>query len=73
MKQIYLDDSYQRDFDAIVQLVSDGRIILDQTAFYPQSGGQPSDLGRLYRGGDVFEVQRVEPSNRRIYFLLEDI
>ncbi len=40
---IYLYDSYQRDFHAAIQSVSGGRINLNQTAFYPQSGGQPSD------------------------------
>ncbi len=66
MKMIYLEDSYQRGFDATVQFVSGDRINLDQTAFYPQSGGQPSDLGRLYRGGDVFDILHVEPSDGQV-------
>lgn len=66
MKMIYLEDSYQRGFDATVQFVSGDRINLDQTAFYPQSGGQPSDLGRLYRGGDVFDIIHVEPSDGQV-------
>lgn len=45
-KLLYLDDSYIREFDATVISVKDGKyIVLDQTAFYPQGGGQPHDTG----------------------------
>ncbi len=71
MKRIYLEESYQRDFDATVQLVSDDRINLDQTAFYPQSGGQPSDLGRLHRGEDVFDILHAEPSGGQIVHITD--
>ena len=49
--RIYYHDAYCRLFDATVTraLVHDGRpaAILDRTAFYPTSGGQPFDIGRL--------------------------
>jgi misacylated tRNA(Ala) deacylase len=60
MKAIFLEDSYQKEFDARVEFAEGDRIILDQTAFYPQSGGQPSDIGSLNKGEDVFKVLRVE-------------
>jgi alanyl-tRNA synthetase len=64
-RRLYYDDSYLREFDA--QVVScepvgnrDGRpayeILLDETAFYPTSGGQPHDLGRL-DDAEVLEVR----------------
>lgn len=71
MKLIYLEDSYQKDFDATIQSISGDRIILDQTAFYPQSGGQPSDHGILSKGVDVFNVQQAEPSNGQIVHILD--
>lgn len=71
MKLIYLEDSYQKDFDATVQFVSGDRINLNQTAFYPQSGGQPSDIGRLYSGGEAFDVLHVEPSDGQIVHILD--
>jgi misacylated tRNA(Ala) deacylase len=61
MKAIFLEDSYQREFDSKVELAEGDRIILSQTAFFPQSGGQPSDTGLLQRDGDVFKVMRAEP------------
>jgi misacylated tRNA(Ala) deacylase len=62
MKAIFLEDSYQKEFDAKVELAEGDRIILDQTAFYPQSGGQPSDTGSLHKDGDMFKVVRAEPT-----------
>ena len=72
MKLIYLEDSYQRDFDATVQSVSGCRINLDKTAFYPQSGGQPSDQGFLHKGEAVFNIHHVEPLNGQIAHTLNE-
>ena len=48
-RRLYYTDSYLTDFDArVVEVTDDGhRVYLDQTAFYPTSGGQPHDLGTL--------------------------
>jgi alanyl-tRNA synthetase len=49
--RLYYTDSFLRVFDAKVIACEerDGRfeVLLDQTAFYPTSGGQPNDTGRL--------------------------
>lgn len=47
--RLYYHDSYLQHFHAqVVSLDESGlRVVLDQTAFYPTSGGQPHDLGRL--------------------------
>ena len=47
--RLYYTDSYRTAFDArITELSGDGqRAYLDQSAFYPTSGGQPFDLGTL--------------------------
>ena len=48
-QRLYYTDSYLTEFDGrIVDVADDGRrVYLDQTAFYPTSGGQPNDLGTL--------------------------
>jgi alanyl-tRNA synthetase len=52
-ERLYYHDSYLREFDANVlscEPDADGarwKVTLDRTAFYPTSGGQPHDLGRL--------------------------
>ena len=67
--RLYYTDSYLRNFDArVVERANDGhRIYLDQTAFYPTSGGQPFDTGTL---GGVAVVD-VEDEGERVAHLLE--
>jgi alanyl-tRNA synthetase len=67
-ERLYYADSYLRDFKAaIVELADDGRrVYLDRTAFYPTSGGQPYDTGRL----NGIEVTDVVDEGERIAHLL---
>jgi len=67
--RIYYDNAYEREFsarilscEAIPPDVSAGRVhqawavVLDRTALYPASGGQPHDLGKL-GDSNVLEVR----------------
>ncbi len=64
--RLYYTDSYAREFDARVIAVDhhEGRsaALLDRTAFYPASGGQPSDRGRLGDAAVVDVVDREDGS-----------
>lgn len=55
--RLYYADSYLRSFSARVVGREEGgrRVYLDQTAFYPASGGQPHDRGTL-GNADVMDV-----------------
>ncbi|MGF1648869.1 MAG: alanyl-tRNA editing protein [Hyphomicrobiaceae bacterium] len=45
---LFRDDAGLRETRATVRAITDrGGIVLDQTVFYPTSGGQPGDAGRL--------------------------
>lgn len=46
-QRLYYTDCYLRSFEARIVDVSDRRLYLDRTAFYPESGGQPHDLGSI--------------------------
>ena len=58
-QRLYYTEPYRRTFDAtIVNVESAGgrsHVMLDQTAFYPASGGQPFDTGTL-GGAAVIDV-----------------
>ncbi|MHA2021906.1 MAG: alanine--tRNA ligase-related protein, partial [Candidatus Thorarchaeota archaeon] len=60
---LYMRDNYLREFDAVVQKVTDDYLVLDQTAFYYLGGGQSSDRGSLSFEDTylrIHEVRRVE-------------
>jgi len=62
-RMLYYEDPYLREFVArVLQVLNDKYVVLDQTAFYPEGGGQPSDQGFLkFNGGqtEVIDVQKV--------------
>ena len=46
-EEIFLEDSYLREFEARVVELSGREVTLDRSAFYPGGGGQPPDKGTL--------------------------
>ncbi len=59
-KQLYLYDSYRKEFDAKIQSVHGNEVLLDQTIFHPLTGGVAFDTGFLESGGVKHAVLRVE-------------
>jgi misacylated tRNA(Ala) deacylase len=45
--ELFLRDSYTKEFEARVAELEGREVILDRTAFYPGGGGQPPDKGSL--------------------------
>ena len=69
---LYAADAYLRAFDArVVELLPDGGVILDRTAFYPTGGGQPHDLGTLSWGGGSARVVEVSKRGPLVVHRLE--
>ena len=73
----YLDDTYADTGEAVVLRVGrDERgpyIVLDQTIFYPQGGGQPSDVGSIQADDLVINVSFVGFSEGQVlHYIAEE-
>jgi alanyl-tRNA synthetase len=64
-ERLYYTDAYVTRFQA--HTLEDGaRVVLDRTAFYPTSGGQPHDLGRI---GDSAVLDVIDEDDRIVHVL----
>lgn len=70
-KKLFYENSYLEEFEGTVlscEAVKEGySIVLDQTAFYPEGGGQPSDIGKL----DEAKVSYVSIKDEVIYHITD--
>ncbi|MEN1759735.1 alanyl-tRNA editing protein [Anoxynatronum sibiricum] len=72
-RKLYWEDSFLTDFKAkVTEIEATGdstglfRVQLDQTAFYPEGGGQPADQGWL----NDFQVIHVEAKDEKVWHIL---
>lgn len=63
----YWNDAYKSNFEATILRIEDNKVVLDQTYFYPEGGGQPSDTGSIAN----IKVEHVSILNDVIYHHLE--
>ena len=67
---LFYKNVYQKEFDAkILDVVEkDGtcNLIFDKTVFYPEGGGQPSDIGIISIEGKVYEIEYASKINNVI-------
>ena len=68
-ERLYYHDSFLREFEAqVISCEKEGerwKIVLDRTAFYPTSGGQPYDTGKL---GDVPVVEVADAEHKVVHY-----
>lgn len=73
-KRLYYEDAYINEFTATVLECREEQngygILLDQSAFYPEGGGQPSDRGQI-DGTEVVDVK--EKCGELIHFTKEPV
>ena len=71
---LYTDNPELKEFDATVTRTGPKFVVLDQTGFYPEGGGQPSDTGKLIVNGDEVKVIKVMKRGTQVFhYLNEDI
>src|ERR671916_3531773 len=71
MRELFLRDSYVKEFEARVQKLAGREVILDRTAFYPGGGGQPPDKGTLGIGPVRVSVVDARREGGRVVHVLD--
>ena len=66
-ERLYYEQAYLKEFDAVVLEIQDDRVRLDRSAFYPTSGGQPFDTGRIAEA----RVIDVQVENGEVWHTIE--
>ncbi len=62
---LYMSDCYLKEFEAKVVSAIGKEVELDKTCFYPSSGGQPGDTGKII-GKEEYKVLSVKKDKGRI-------
>ena len=69
---LYYQDQYMREFEAkVVKAIDNEYVVLDQTCFFPEGGGQPADTGCLVFGKSKAEVVDVQKAGKVIVHKLK--
>ncbi|HEX6052159.1 MAG TPA: alanyl-tRNA editing protein [Gemmatimonadaceae bacterium] len=71
-QRLYYTDAYRTEFESrVLERAGDGRrVYLEQTAFYPTSGGQPNDVGTL---GGIAVTDVVDEGDRIAHVLVSPL
>jgi len=67
-EKLFWQDAYLKEFNAKVLEIRGKEVVLDKTAFYARSGGQPGDTGEI---NGIKVVDTYYDSNGNIVHLLE--
>ena len=72
-KMLYMEDNYIHSFDA--QIVSKGEnyVVFDQTAFYPEGGGQECDIGTLSYKDKILTISKVRRESGEVKHFIDEI
>lgn len=74
-KLLFYEKPEERKFKAVVlwkkKSNEKSKIILDQTLFYPEGGGQPCDLGYLWSGDERHRVLDVYKENGSVVHVID--
>jgi misacylated tRNA(Ala) deacylase len=72
-EELFREDSYLQETDAVIVAVGDSAVILDRTVFYPQGGGQPGDSGAMtWNDGKAAIVATIYGDSGTIKHVLEE-
>ncbi|MGM0770043.1 MAG: alanine--tRNA ligase [Halobacteriota archaeon] len=72
-KRLFYDEPNRMEFEGVVLDIFENNIVLDNTLFYPEGGGQPADQGTLTVEDVVINVVDTQIYNGVVVHTIEDI
>ena len=71
VEELFRQDAYLKEADAVVTAVEERGVRLDRSIFYPTGGGQPGDTGVLrWEGGEAKVVDAVKADGGDVLHVL---
>jgi alanyl-tRNA synthetase len=70
-RKLYYEQPCDTEFEAVVIDFFDGFVVMDQTLFYPEGGGQPADTGMLITQENMVRITGVSKIGDVILHKLE--
>lgn len=71
IEELFRQDSYLKEADAVVTALEERGVRLDRTNFYPTGGGQPGDTGVLrWNGGEAAIVDTLKADGGDVLHVL---
>lgn len=68
---LYMNDCYKSQVSTTIETVRDNAVVLEETVFYPEGGGQPSDTGSIASGDEQIAVTGVQKRDGAIEHTVE--
>ncbi|MHA2282741.1 MAG: alanine--tRNA ligase-related protein [Promethearchaeota archaeon] len=72
-ERLYLENSYLKEFKSQIIEITPKGVVLDKTAFYPESGGQVGDNGTLEIENRIINVTNTRLDKGRIIHEISNI
>jgi len=71
-RMLYYENTYLTEFKSqVLRVLDNNQVVLKQTIFYPEGGGQPADKGALEFDGKKTEVMDVQKVGKIIIHVLK--
>ncbi len=71
---LFIENSYLTEFESNILNIENNNIVLEETAFYAKSGGQPGDTGKIrFNDNEIKIIDTIYDQNKKITHICENI
>lgn len=70
-KRLYFEDCYIKEWETQIEKAKEKKVVLQETAFYPEGGGQPTDKGVFLTDDKQFQVKRAKKKGNEIWHYVD--